>query len=45
MGERDQLVRGPDHRGHRVEIDPVVGGQRHDVDLRPPASCQGTMLV
>ena len=45
MGERDQLVLGPDHRRHRVEIDAMVGGQRHDVDLAAPASCQGTMLL
>ena len=33
MGERDQLVRRVEHRGHRVEIDAMVGGQRHDVDF------------
>ena len=22
----------PDHRRHRIEIDPAIGGQRHDVD-------------
>ena len=35
MGERDQLVLGPDHRRHRVEIDAVIGGERHHVDLGP----------
>ena len=41
MGERDQLVLGPDHRRHRVEIDAVVGGQRHDVDLAPSGELPG----
>ena len=33
MAKRDQLVLRPDHRGHGVEVDAMVLGQRHHVDF------------
>ena len=33
MGQRDHAMARRDHRAHRVQIDPAIVGERHDVDM------------